>query len=80
MKLVLHIDRLVLRGIPEGDRDAFVNALETGLSLELARPDVVSGWMNSGHQAGLRARLNAASDPVALGQSCAHAIANGTMR
>ena len=41
-RLVLHVERLVLRGVPYPDRHAIANALQAELSRLLARPEADS--------------------------------------
>lgn len=41
MKLVLHIDRLALRGFAQADRHAIVEGLRDALALQLAAPGAI---------------------------------------
>ncbi|MES2100910.1 MAG: hypothetical protein V4569_13880 [Pseudomonadota bacterium] len=73
-RVVLHIDRLVLRGVPAAQREAVVRQLEAALSREFAAPGVAQAWTASGHRATLRARFEAPSAAL-LGDTAARALA-----
>lgn len=72
-RVVLHIDRLVLRGVPAAQRDAVVRQLEATLARELGAPGVGQAWIASGHRATLRARFEASSLAL-LGDAAARAL------
>ena len=77
MKLVLHIDRLVLRGVPAAERDAVVASLHAALERELTAPGVAEGLAASGHRDRVRARFAPATGPQALGRDAAQRIVAG---
>lgn len=78
MKLVLHIDRLVLRGVAAPERDALVAALHTALVHEFAQPGAAERWAASPS----RDRVQASFTPAAgqLAQGAAQALAHGGLR
>lgn len=81
MKLVLHIDRLVLRGVAPEQRDAVVQQLRLALTREWAQPGLAQRWASSGQRAGLRLSFTpTASTPVALASGAARVLANGDTR
>lgn len=81
MKLVLHIDRLVLRGVPPGRRDALVAELQAALTRELAQPGAAEAWAASGHRAALRLAVpGGAAAGGGLATNAAAALAQGGRR
>ena len=76
-RIVLHIDRLQLRGIAREQRDVVVAALRAELSQAFAQPGVAEQWAVSGHRECVRLRLPQASEPAALGRDAARHIAHG---
>lgn len=54
MKLVLHIDRLVLRGVPEEQRDAWVSALQSAFQESLSQPGAADPWSKVGTRERIR--------------------------
>jgi len=77
MKLVLHIDRLVLRGVPAAERDAVVAGLQASLVHELGLPGVAEQVAGSGHRDRVRAPFAAPSGAQALGRDAGRRIAHG---
>lgn len=77
MKLVLHIDSLVLRGVPVAERDAVVASLQASLERELAAPGIAEGLAAGGHRDRVRARFAPAPSPQALGRDAAQHIIAG---
>ncbi len=77
MKLVLHIDSLVLRGVPVAERNAVVASLHVALERELAAPGVAEGLAASGHRDRVRAHFAPAPGPQALGRDAAQHIVAG---
>lgn len=74
----LHIDRLVLRGIPREHRDAFVRAFEHELARQLAQPGTQD--FRSRHAPALEATKLAPSGgttPRQMGASAARALVQG---
>lgn len=78
MKLVLHIDRLVLHGVAATEREALVAALHEALVHEFAQPGAAERWAASPS----RDRLQAGFTPAAgqLAQGAAQALARGGPR
>jgi hypothetical protein len=78
MKIVLYIDRLVLRGIDVADAGALAQALQSELQGLLAAPGVASTWASQGSAHALRAdsvTVAHQADATALGRAAAGAIA-----
>lgn len=78
-RLVLHIDRLVLRGVPPGDARALATALQAALQTHLGTP----GAFAPAPAARLRAgpvRLAAGDGAGTVGQAVASAIATAGAR
>lgn len=76
MKVVLHIDRLLLRGVSAEQRDAVVRQLQAALAREFAVAGVAQAWAASGHRAQVRARWPA--EPQGLAAAAASALAAQT--
>jgi len=82
-RVVLHIDRLVLRGVPAGERDALVQALQQTLTTQLAErlalPDGLARVSALGHVATLRCGPLAAPQggAQALGSAAGRQLARG---
>ena len=62
-RVVLHIDRLVLNGFAEADRQAIAQGLREQLSEILMQPGVARHWVEGGS----RARLKVAGVPLEAG-------------
>lgn len=77
MKVVLHIDRLSLHGVPREQRDAVVASLREGLVQVFAQPGVAAHWAESGHRERVCGRLPAPTEPASLGRDAAQHIAGG---
>jgi len=77
MRVVLHIDRLSLRGVPPEQRDAVVESLREGLTQAFAQPGVAAQWAASGHRERVRGQLPAPAEPASLGRDAARHIAGG---
>lgn len=71
-RVVLHIDRLVLHGVPAAERDALVRQFEAALVREFAAPGVADAWVAGGHRAQRRARF--AAQATTLGDAAARAL------
>lgn len=68
----LHIERLVLRGVPAAQRAAYVQRFEAGLAQALAQPGAAEAWAAAGHQAGVRTAVPAAAqEPAAAAAALA---------
>lgn len=77
MKLVLHIDRLVLHGVPAGQREALVASLRSTLASELARPGVALQLAQLGQREALRSRVAPQANAQGLGREAALRIVGG---
>ncbi len=75
MKVVLHIDRLVLHGVAPAERDALVAALHAALQHGFAQPGVAERWAASPSRD--RNRHNFTPAPGQLAQSAAQALVAG---
>lgn len=78
-RVVLHIDRLVLRGISPAEIEAFAAALQQELQRQLAIPGMAETLSRVSHQA--RIKVGEAhclkSGSEGLGQAAARRIASG---
>lgn len=78
-RIVLHIDRLVLRGIPPAEIEAFTAALQQELQSQLATPGMAETLSSIGHQA--RMKVGEVHSPKSssegLGQTVAQRIMGG---
>ena len=82
-RIVLHVDRLVLRGVADEHRDAVAEALRTSLAAALADPSAVARLRALGHLDALRVPAPSAGgdgSPAALGRAAADAVAGGLVR
>ncbi|MBL8308501.1 MAG: hypothetical protein JNM33_17540 [Rubrivivax sp.] len=74
-RIELHIDRLVLHGVPAAERDAAVARFTQALQAALAEPGAAQAWARQGHQARLRVAVppapggGGASWPAAAAQA-----------
>lgn len=73
-RVVLHIDRLVLRGIDPADAAAVAQALQAGLQASLALPGAANAWVARGDRAALRAS-NITPPPGATATELGHTAA-----
>jgi hypothetical protein len=78
-RIVLHIDRLVLRGIEPGDTDAFSTALQAELQRQLAMTGMAETLRGIGQPARIKVGevRSAKSGHEGLGQAVAQSIASG---
>jgi hypothetical protein len=79
-RVVLHIDRLVLTGFPQQDRQALAEGLRQELGRLFAEPDVAQGLAARGdvgrlEVSGIRVRQDAA--PANVGAQAARGIVRG---
>jgi hypothetical protein len=74
MKVVVHIDRLVLQGVEPSQRDAFLAQLNARLASEFARPGVAEAWATTGHRETLRVRESFSAPEGSLGDATATAL------
>ncbi|MDB5733106.1 MAG: hypothetical protein JWQ03_3001 [Variovorax sp.] len=83
-RVVLHIDRLVLTGIPQAERDALVHALRDTLAQSMAEPGFAQRLARRGDLATLRVATlpseRRASSAQALGHAAARGIAGSLKR
>jgi hypothetical protein len=78
VKLVLHIDRLVLRGVAVAERDALVASLHTALAHEFAQPGAAERWAASPSRDRVQERFTPAAGHLA--QGAAQALVQGGRR
>lgn len=77
-RLVLHIDRLVLRGIEPHDAKAISAGLQAELQRRLATPGAVDALVEGGDRARLRLQTHTAGQAPASGaRALGRAIADG---
>lgn len=77
--VVLHIDRLVLRGIGRTDAAAVSTGIQAELQRLLAEPDAATSLAEGGHRYRIKAgTVNIAQD--ADGRAVGHAIAGGVFK
>lgn len=74
-RIVLHIDRLVLRGVAHEQRDAVVAGLLRSIEAELSAPGMARELAAAGPRAVVRARFATPAAPGALGQAAAVTLA-----
>ncbi len=80
VKLVLHIGRLQLKGVPAEQRDALVAGLREGLQEAFAQEGVAQRWAESGHRERVRGQVAASADLFAFGEAAARSIVDGNVR
>lgn len=76
-RIVVHIDRLILRGVPSASRQAVGDALRRELARALSAPDAVARAAMLGSRARLRATLRGTTltaTPRELGRATGRAI------
>lgn len=61
-RVVLHIDRLVLHGVPAAERAAWLRHFEAELVRSLSQPGAAQAWAAAGQQPRLRCAGPAASN------------------
>ncbi|MDN3556275.1 hypothetical protein [Halomonas maura] len=77
-RLVLHIDRLVLRGIDPDDAEAISAGLQAELQRRLAAPAAVDALVEGGDRARLRIQPHVVGQaPASGGRALGSAIADG---
>ncbi len=79
-RIVLHVAKLALRGIPRGERDAFVDSLRGELERRLAAPGAASLLSSRGDRVHLdvpAAHMTRSAQPRLFGARVAGAIARG---
>jgi hypothetical protein len=79
-RIVLHIDRLVLRGVHSSDPQALTLAVQAELALLMSQPGSAVVLANGSHRTRVRAsevRLPAKADVPSLGQAIAGGLHAG---
>lgn len=82
-RIVVHIDRLVLRGVDPVAAGDVAGALQAELQALLAEPGAAASWVERGHVSALRAKpvtVPSATDGGALGRAIAGGVATGVLR
>jgi hypothetical protein len=80
LRVVLHIDRVSLRGVPREQRDAVIEGLRDGLAQAFTEPGVVQQWAGSGHRERVRGSFAQPAEAASLGEAAAHHLAAGGTR
>ena len=79
-RVVVHIDRLVMRGIRREDAPLFAQSLREQLALELAAPEIARQLATRGDVPRLQAadvHLDAGVTPAGIGARAASSIVSG---
>jgi hypothetical protein len=79
-RVVLHIDRLVLRGVPAAQRDALVASMQQNLRRLLAEPGIVTPLRGLGERDRLRSGFAGHGGPAAVGAAAAQALVREVTR
>lgn len=82
-RVIVHIDRLVLRGFRDGTQSGIAAGLRAELGRTLSAPGIAERLMGVGNVASVRAgevRFSPAAKAEATGVSAARAIAKGIGR
>jgi hypothetical protein len=82
-RIVVHIDRLVLRNVDAGDAGAVSAALTAELQARLGGDEAIAAlrsWHGSPSVRAGRARVGDAAEPAAVGRAAARQILRGTGR
>lgn len=80
LRVVLHIDRVTLRGVTREQREAVVEGLREGLAEAFAQPAVVQQWAGSGHRERVRGSFTQPAEASSLGEAAAQQLATGGTR
>jgi len=83
IRMMIHIDRLVLHGVAQADAASLSAGLKSELQRLLVAPDVTRTLAGLGHPACLRAgrvRIGPAQSPSHTGQAIAGAIVRSVRR
>lgn len=76
-RIIVHIDRLLLRGFRDADRHLVADGLRAELGLQLAAPEAAERLGALGNPAQLKAgsiRVAASTKPARIGAAAARAI------
>jgi hypothetical protein len=82
-RVIVHIDRLVLKGLGNGSAEAIAQGLQQQLAATLSGHGAVDALSSAGHIARLQmgpVAMSADASPVVVGHSLAHAIGKGATR
>ena len=82
-RVIVHIDRLVLKGLGHGSPEAIAQGLQQQLAATLSTQGGVDAWSRPGHIARLQVgpvAMSADSSPLEVGHSLASAIGKGVVR
>jgi hypothetical protein len=77
-RVVLHIDRLVLRGFDPGQRHAVAQGLQVELARQLGEPGAAQQWVSRGDVAQVAAgvvRVPPGTQPAGVGAQAARGMA-----
>jgi hypothetical protein len=77
MKVELHIDELILEGVPGYQRQQIASAIEQALTRLVAEQGLPPDWQNGLSLAALTEQIRPGSRPEAIGQQVARAIMGG---
>ena len=82
-RVLLHIDRLVLIGFRNEDRNAIAMGIREAFSRQLATPEVLNKLVGRSGQPRLRidpARICFGASPIAVGEVLAECVTRGITR
>jgi hypothetical protein len=74
MKVELHIDELVLEGLPNSQREQVSAAIEAALAALVSEHGVPPAWGQGGNIAALTQQVQPGSRPEVIGRQVAQAI------
>ena len=74
MKVELHIDELILEGVPNSQREHIAAAIEQALTALVAEHGVPPIWQHSGSLAALTQQVQPGSHPEVIGRQVAQAL------
>ncbi len=77
MKVELHIDELILEGVPGYQREQIAAAIQQALSVLVAEHGLPPAWQQGINLAALTQQIHPGSRPEAIGQQVARAILGG---
>jgi hypothetical protein len=74
MNIELHIDELILEGVPNSQREQVAAAIEQALSKLVSEHGLPPAWEQGGNLATLTQQVQPGSRPEAIGRQVAQAI------
>jgi len=77
MKVELHIDELILEGVPGYQREQIAAAIQQALTALVAEHGLPLDWQPGASLAALTQQIQPGSQPEAIGQQVARAILEG---